>query len=452
MPDIVTNTYFVGFGSNVDPRRHLHAALDRLVGMFGVVAVGTVAQTAPVKCAGGPFLNAVVSFRSAMTPLELKDVFCALEAAWGRDRSLPDRARRERTVDLDLLFHLPPGVREVDASLIPPEPYYHAASVELAGFLGLTCGGPACDGAEAVAGPGAPGPVAVAVGSETIGLQPVRLHRPVDGPIVVSRARRAALVTGGAVRVGREIAHTLAREGYDIALHYNTSGARAADTAGELRALGVRCESFGADFADPACLPGLVDAVAERFPHAELLVNSASVYEGGDIAHTTPELLDRQWAVNFKAPFLLMKEWAARLERGAVVNVLDNKVAFNQFHYAAYLTAKKALAEATRMAALEFAPRFRVNGLSPGVIMPAGTRDSAYLEWRQEGIPARQLGNPGQLCQALALLAANPFITGQILAVDGGESVAFTGRNAHDFRTASGRLKSADRHDDKQAA
>jgi pteridine reductase len=240
-------------------------------------------------------------------------------------------------------------------------------------------------------------------------------------------------VTGGAVRLGKELALTLARAGYDIALHYNASEQAADRTADLCRAAGVRCEIFRGDFRDANCIPGLMDDVAARFPHLDLLVNSASVYESNPIAKTTPDLLDRQWCVNFKAPFLLMKAFHLRVGRGAIVNVLDNKIAFNQFQYAAYLLSKKALAEATKMAALEFAPHIRVNGIAPGVVLPASTRDEAYLEWRKEAIPVGRMGDPDRLCQGFMALVSNDFINGQILFVDGGESGNFTGRNAPTF-------------------
>ena len=427
--------YFVGLGSNVDARRNVARALDQLLTWFGAVQVSHVAETAPVAVAGGTFLNMVASFQSELPAREIKGLFCAFEEELGRDRSHPNCAKRERSIDLDILFQLPTDAWEVNEANVPTECYYRAATVELIALMDLSCAVPAVPITSAIA---------LDFLGNTIGLHPARLHRDRSGAFIVSRQRRAALVTGGGVRVGRAIALTLAGSGYDVAIHYNTSLKKAEQTAVECRAKGVRCEVFRGDFLDVGCLPGLMEDVANRFPHLELLVNSASAYEGGDISQTTPELLDRQWCINFKAPFLLMREFATRACRGAIINVLDNKIAFSQFQYAAYLTAKKALGEATRMAALEFAPRIRVNGLSPGVILPASTRDQAYLDWRRAGIPAGRLGNPEQLCEALLLLAGNPFITGQILAVDGGESAGVAGRNARNFHNVQGQLSSAD--------
>ena len=188
--------------------------------------------------------------------------------------------------------------------------------------------------------------------------------------------RKAALVTGGAVRLGRAIALSLAAAGFDIALHYNRSEAQARTAAADIRDRGVRCELFQHDLCQIHHLDSMIASVASKFPGFNVLVNSASAYQAGAISDTTPEQLDRLWEVNFKAPFFLMKEFCNGIDRGSVVNILDNKIAFNQYHYAAYLISKKALADVTKMAALEFAPRIRLNAIAPGVVLPASIRSA----------------------------------------------------------------------------
>jgi pteridine reductase len=179
-----------------------------------------------------------------------------------------------------------------------------------------------------------------------------------------------------------------------------------------------------------------VDASA-AFANLGVLVNSASIYESGTISQTSEEQLDRMWAVNFKAPFFLMKAFRQRVGRGSIVNVLDNKIAFNQYHYAAYLSSRKALADLTKMAALEFAPGIRVNAVAPGVIMPAATRTEEYLRWRRQAIPVSEIGHSSHVCEAVGYLLTNQFLTGQILFVDGGEAIDVVGRNATTFHAAT---------------
>ncbi|MEI7769555.1 MAG: SDR family oxidoreductase [Chloroflexales bacterium] len=246
-------------------------------------------------------------------------------------------------------------------------------------------------------------------------------------------ARPAALVTGGAVRLGRAIALALAGAGYDIALHYGRSVAAAAETAGAIRALGAVCHPLQLDLADAAALPGLVAQARAALPNLRVLVNSASAYAQATISATTAEIFDQQLAVNLRAPFFLTQAFAQQVGQGHVINVIDNKVAFNQYQYAAYLLAKKALAEFTRMAAVELAPGVQVNGVAPGVVLPADTRSPAYIAWRVSGIPLRRQGSADDITAAIRYLLGSPFVTGQILTVDGGEALTNVGQNAAQF-------------------
>jgi NAD(P)-dependent dehydrogenase (short-subunit alcohol dehydrogenase family) len=200
---------------------------------------------------------------------------------------------------------------------------------------------------------------------------------------------------------------------------------------------------FPCDLAETALLPGLIARATAEFDNLTVLVNSASTYESAPIAETTEAAFDRAWTVNLKAPFFLMQAFARhvgvrpaglpRLDARSIVNVIDNKIAFNQYHYAAYLLAKKSLADLTKMAALEFAPEIRVNGVAPGVILPASVRGEAYLRWRREAIPVSEPGHPDHIVAAINYLLTNRFVTGQILFVDGGESTDMVGRNATTF-------------------
>ncbi|GAB4423118.1 MAG: SDR family oxidoreductase [Chloroflexi bacterium OHK40] len=246
-------------------------------------------------------------------------------------------------------------------------------------------------------------------------------------------SRPAALITGGAVRLGRAIALALAGAGYDIALHYGRSADAAAATAAEIRELGVACHTLSCDLADTTALPGLVRDARSALPGLRVLVNSASAYAQASIADTTPEIFDQQFAVNLRAPFFLTRSFARQVGAGHVINIIDNKIAFNQFSYAAYLLAKQALADFTRMAALELAPHIAVNGVAPGVVLPAGTRSPEYIAWRVAGIPLARQGTTADITGAILYLLGSRFVTGQVLTVDGGEGLTGVGRNAAQF-------------------
>ena len=249
----------------------------------------------------------------------------------------------------------------------------------------------------------------------------------------IDPSRPAALVTGSAVRLGRAIALTLAGAGYDIALHFRSDPAKAEATAAEIRALGVGCTLFQYDLADAEAIPELMGDVVAQLPNVNLLVNSASAYTQATITDTTPAIFDTQFNVNLRAPFLLTRAFAAQVGKGNIINIIDNKIGFNQYEYAAYLLAKKALAELTRMSAIEFAPDIRVNGVAPGVVLPATTRSDAYVAWRVQGIPLQMQGGTEHIGQAILSLLDNDFMTGQILVVDGGENLANVGQNAAQF-------------------
>ena len=248
--------------------------------------------------------------------------------------------------------------------------------------------------------------------------------------------QQAALVTGGATRLGRFFSEALADAGFDIALHVNRSREEAEEAADGIRAKGRECEIFHCDFLSEDLseeLGNLIKVAKQRFPGLNLLLNSASAYESAPIAKTELALLETQFRINMFTPLLLTRHFAESVEEGQVINIIDNKMAYHQYPYAAYLLSKKSLAEMTRMAALEFAPRIRVNGIAPGVVLPASQRSNDYVEWRIEGIPLKQQGAPAHLVQALYYLLDNPFITGQILFVDGGESINLEGRHSENY-------------------
>ncbi len=237
-------------------------------------------------------------------------------------------------------------------------------------------------------------------------------------------------MTGGAVRLGRAISLALADAGYDIGLHYNASEGEAERTAGEIRDRGAGCELLQGDLTGGNAPEELAGRFFEAFPEGNLLVNSASGYIRSTIEETQLQDFDFQFSLNLRAPFFLMRSFARQCSRGNIINIIDNKIGFNQYHYAAYLLTKKGLAELTRMAALEMAPAIRVNGVAPGVILPGTILDDDYLEWRKGKIPLGKKGDVDDITGMILSILENGFVNGQIFVVDGGESVNHVGLNA----------------------
>jgi pteridine reductase len=245
--------------------------------------------------------------------------------------------------------------------------------------------------------------------------------------------KMTALVTGGAVRLGRSIVMGLVDLGYDIALHYHHSEDDARQVMRDVERRGSRCVLFRRDLSRGEGLDDFMRDVWNDCPRLSVLVNSASAYAQANLTQTGIADFDYQIAVNLRAPVFLTKAFAGVVSEGLVINILDNKIFASQYQYTAYLLAKKALAEFTKMSALELAPRIRVNGVAPGVIVPASSRSAEYVEWRVAGIPLSRQGDVEHVIQAVSYLLTNDFLTGQILVVDGGESMNMVGRNAGDF-------------------
>ena len=237
----------------------------------------------------------------------------------------------------------------------------------------------------------------------------------------MSTPKGAALVTGGARRIGAAMARALAQHGYDVALHYRSSIEPAEDIAREIKGMGRRCRLFRCDLNDHDATAALIPEVREHFTDLRVLVNNASIFERGTLRQTGPDLLERHFNINFKAPFFLIQAFAEGCARGQIINILDTRVSRSDPHHAAYTLSKKALLELTRMAARELGPAIRVNGVSPGMILPPHGGVVDDLERRSAALPLQRIGAADNLVAAVLFLLDNPFVTGECIYVDGGE-------------------------------
>ena len=180
---------------------------------------------------------------------------------------------------------------------------------------------------------------------------------------------KAALITGGAKRVGKRICLYLAEKGYDIALHFNRSGNEAEETAEAVRSHGVECEIFQCDLSDMNRVGRLVPRVLERFPNISLLINNASVFEDTRFHEITEETFDRDFTVNFKTPVFISKAFSRATKAEHIINMLDMRVGKVETEHFIYNLSKKALRDFTQSAAKALGPGIRVNGICPGPIM-----------------------------------------------------------------------------------
>jgi pteridine reductase len=241
--------------------------------------------------------------------------------------------------------------------------------------------------------------------------------------------RKVALVTGGARRIGRVVVRHLHHLGYDIALHYRGSAIEAGELASELCGLRENsCKAMQADLDSSADIAALCAAVAEEFSTINLLVNNASGFEPTPIEQCTPEEFDAMMASNLRGPYFLIQGLLPLLdEGGSIINMLDVHIDRPLKDFNAYGAAKAGLASLTRSLAVELGPRLRVNGVAPGAILwPEGEEayDEATRERTISATPLARLGDPEDIALTVAFLACEaPFITGQVIAVDGGRGL-----------------------------
>jgi len=235
-------------------------------------------------------------------------------------------------------------------------------------------------------------------------------------------AGKAALVTGGAARVGRAIALALAREGADVAIGYHASSAAARATVADLEALGVRAVAQRADLARPAAARALVTAAARRLGRLDILVNNAAVFFRTPLADTTPAQFDRLIAVNLRGAFFCAQA-AARLMPvgGRIVNIADVGGVRAWPGYIPYGISKAGVLMLTRGLAVALAPRIQVNAVGPGVVLLPEGFPRAQARRIRARIPMGRHGRPEDVAAAVCFFAACPdYITGQALFVDGG--------------------------------
>ena len=244
----------------------------------------------------------------------------------------------------------------------------------------------------------------------------------------------AALVTGGARRLGRTIALALGRGGYDTAVHFNTSSRAAEETAAEIRGFGVRSEVLQADLLDPCAASGLVgEARAALGRRIGVLVNNASIFEPDTIETATLESWRDALEINLHAPFLLAQAFARQAPKSVpdgdgelaavaqIINLVDQRVVDPTPDFVSYSIAKSALWSFTRIAAIALAPDVRVNAIGPGPTVRNERQTAEHFAGQRGGTLLGRGANPEDISSAVNYLLNSKAITGQLLCVDGGQ-------------------------------
>lgn len=233
---------------------------------------------------------------------------------------------------------------------------------------------------------------------------------------------RAALVTGGAHRIGKALAMTLAREGMDVAIHYHRSADAARETASEIEELGRRAVLLPADLSDAAAAERLPAAAVAALGGLDVVVNSASLFESTSFVDITAEDWDRVMAVNLRAPFLVTRAAAPFLaeREGMVVNIGDLAGVQVWPAFPHHGVSKAGLIHLTRVSARSLGPAIRVNCIVPGTVLPPDDYTDEQIATSVERTVLKRVGSPRDVEEALLFLIRSDFATGSVVVVDGG--------------------------------
>lgn len=245
-------------------------------------------------------------------------------------------------------------------------------------------------------------------------------------------SNRTALVTGGARRIGREIALSLARDGWDIAVHYATSRDDAMDTVAQIQALGRRAIAVNRDLAvEPGVISLLAECANELAP-VTCVVNNASLFEFDNVARFSTDHLLRAMRTNTAAPIVLARSLHQHLRsdaRGVVINLLDQKLENPNPDFLSYTLSKAALKEATKLLAIALAPKVRVVGIAPGITLASNLQSEAGFNEAHRRTPLNRSSTPDDVAQAAVYLASAHAVTGTVLLVDGGQHLVPSSRD-----------------------
>jgi NAD(P)-dependent dehydrogenase (short-subunit alcohol dehydrogenase family) len=235
---------------------------------------------------------------------------------------------------------------------------------------------------------------------------------------------RAALVTGAAQRLGGAMTLALAEAGFDVAIHCNQSRDAAEAMLAQVRASGRRGVVLPADLADEPAVAALIPQAEAVLGPLGVLVNNASAFERDEWHDATRQSWDAHMEPNLRAPFVLIQHFAKRLPpeaEGVVANMLDQRVWSLTPHFTSYTVAKAGLWALTQTLALALAPRIRVNGIGPGPALPSARQTPAQFARQGASVPLRHGTSQEEVARALLAILALPSMTGQMIALDGGQ-------------------------------
>jgi NAD(P)-dependent dehydrogenase (short-subunit alcohol dehydrogenase family) len=236
------------------------------------------------------------------------------------------------------------------------------------------------------------------------------------------------LVTGAARRLGRAIALDLAGAGWNVAVHYNGSADEAEETAAAAREMGVKAVALQADLAEESQMAALVDRAADAVGPLTALINSASLFENDDWQSASRASWDAHMQINLRAPFVLAQAFARQLppgNEGNIINIVDQRVLKPTPQFLSYSLSKAGLYWLTTTLAQGMSPKIRVNAVGPGPTLRNARQSEADFDRQRHATILERGADPADVCAGVRYLLAAPAVTGQMIAVDGGQHLVW---------------------------
>ncbi|MGY8991314.1 MAG: SDR family oxidoreductase [Rhodospirillales bacterium] len=248
---------------------------------------------------------------------------------------------------------------------------------------------------------------------------------------------KSVLITGAAQRIGRAIALALSADGWSVGVHYNSSEQPSNDLVQEIKQQGGKAEALQADLLNEKDLARLITTAESTLGGLGCLINNAAVFEKDSLLDSNQETWNRHFQINLRAPFVLIQNFAQELPdsmMGNVINIIDQRVWNLTPGFASYTLSKSALWTLTQTAAATLAPRIRVNAIGPGPTLPSVHQSQQQFDQQCESVPLKHGAKPEEIAAAVQFILDAPSITGQMIAVDGGQHLGVTsGMPKHDL-------------------